>query len=96
MNIEYKAEESIFFCSYSGTIRQSPQNYLLAGIPGIRHEWMLMPDCAADKLIVMAVSLALLDSNAKTGSGATLINAAKKILLDLQATSVNPKIAVQL
>ena len=50
---------SITHCTYSNTIRQMPQNYCLAVRRG-GGEWIMFPDSAADKGIVVALTLSLM------------------------------------
>jgi hypothetical protein len=54
---------SITHCAYSETIRQMPQNYCLA----VRrnNEWVMHPDLAADKGIVVALTLSLMEHENK-------------------------------
>ena len=61
----------ISFDAFSNTIRQMPQNYLIARRPQFYGSgaWILDPDCAANKHIVMACALALLNNDVKFGSG---------------------------
>lgn len=90
MNVSYNPTNRLEYCNYSGTIRQQPQNYRMAGMPSSsRHEWMLLPDCAADKMLVMALSLALLHSDVKGGDPKALIEIANAYLLDIRNNGIN-------
>ena len=52
----------IVYAPYSETIRQMPQNYMIAHLArGYRSVWYVDPDLAADPKIVCAVSLAMLE-----------------------------------
>jgi hypothetical protein len=54
---------SIAYCDYSDTIRQMPENYLLAVH---RHgAWKMDPDLAADKGLVVALTLSLMEHGNK-------------------------------
>ena len=55
----FEKESSLFYCSYSKTIRQSPQNYLVAelGLNG----WVCSPDLAADKKLCTKVFLSIFE-----------------------------------
>jgi hypothetical protein len=59
-------------CEYSDTIRQFPQNYLIAY--RTFNSWKCEPDLAADKKIATRCFLALFDYNTKYGSAENLIN----------------------
>ena len=54
---------TIAHCAYSNTIRQMPENYLLA----VHREgaWKMDPDLAADKGIVVALTLSLMEHGNK-------------------------------
>lgn len=51
------------FCEYSQTIRQLPQNYLIARKSGIR--WICEPDLSADKELCTRVFLELMNFDSK-------------------------------
>lgn len=89
MNVSYNPTNRLEYCNYSGTIRQQPQNYRMAWCWPSRHEWMLLPDCAADKMLVMALSLALLHSDVKGGDPKALIEIANAYLLDIRNNGIN-------
>lgn len=55
------------------TIRQMPQNYLIAY--KIDKHWVCEPDLASDRYLAMRVFLALFDFNIKYGSGFDIIEA---------------------
>ena len=54
-------KNEIVYCSYSETIRQMPQNYMIASKKntewGEQSSWYIDPDLAADPKIVCAVTL---------------------------------------
>jgi len=54
---------SISHCTYSNTIRQFPQNYLLARFES--GHWIMEPDLSADKGIVVALTLSLMEHSHK-------------------------------
>ena len=58
-------KNEIVYCSYSETIRQMPQNYMIASKKntewGERSSWYIDPDLAADPKVVCAVTLAMLE-----------------------------------
>ena len=58
-------KNEIVYCSYSETIRQMPQNYMLASKKnadwGEKSYWHIDPDLAADPKIVCAVTLSLME-----------------------------------
>ena len=54
---------SISHCIYSNTIRQFPQNYLLARFEA--GHWIMEPDLAADKGLVVALTLSLMEHSHK-------------------------------
>ena len=64
----------------SNTIRQMPQNYLIAYRTelGQSDHWNMDADLAADPYIVQKVCLALLDFETKYGTGENLIKAITK------------------
>ena len=51
------------FCDYSNTIRQLPQNYLIASYDG--NKWISEPDLAADKELCVRVYLELMNYESK-------------------------------
>ena len=52
----------IVYCAYSETIRQMPQNYMIAHLArGYNSLWYVDPDLAADPKIVCAVTLSLME-----------------------------------
>lgn len=53
----------IKYCSYSNTIRQFPQNYMLAYNNG--KVWLMEPDLNSDRGLVVALTLALMDFEMK-------------------------------
>lgn len=57
---------AVSFCSYSCTIRQFPQNYLMAYKRN--GAWIMEPDLAADKTLVVALTLSLMEHKNKYGS----------------------------
>ena len=54
---------TVTYCTYSETIRQYPQNYVLASFRDNR--WVMEPDLAADKRIVVALTLSLMEHENK-------------------------------
>jgi hypothetical protein len=57
--------QAVQFCKYSNTIRQFPQNYCLAVFNEEKKCWIMEPDLAADKGIVVALTLSLMDHSNK-------------------------------
>ena len=60
------------YCSYSNTIRQLPQNYLIAS--QTVNGWVCNPDLAADKNLATRVFLELFNYESKYGSGIELLS----------------------
>lgn len=61
------------YCTYSNTIRQLPQNYLLAAFNG--NVWICEPDLAADKELATKVFLELFNYESKyQKDGLTLLS----------------------
>jgi hypothetical protein len=60
----------------SETIRQMPQNYLVAHKS--ENRWICEPDLAADKELSMKVFKALFEYNNKYGSGENLLSVVQK------------------
>lgn len=58
------------------TIRQMPQNYLIAGRVGAKgyQRWVCDPDIAADKELATKVFIALFDFNTRYGDGLNLLS----------------------
>lgn len=56
----------VVYCAYSDTIRQMPQNYLLAH--RVHRAWVNDPDLAADKGLVVKMALALMEFECKYGT----------------------------
>ena len=56
-------ENILSFCDYSQTIRQMPQNYLIAAKRG--NCWICEPDLAADKNLCIRVFTELLNFESK-------------------------------
>ena len=54
---------TIAHCPYSNTIRQMPENYLLA--VHRNGAWLMEPDLAADKSLVVALTLSLMEHENK-------------------------------
>lgn len=52
---------TISHCTYSNTIRQFPQNYLLARFDEQKKCWLMEPDLAANKNLVVALTLSLME-----------------------------------
>lgn len=72
----------ISFDAYTNTIRQMPQNYLIARRPS--GAWILDPDSAANKHVVMACALTLLNHDVKFGDGPSFKRIAESNLKELQ------------
>jgi hypothetical protein len=53
--------DHFYYCEYSKTIRQMPQNYLLARNDEMERCMKMDPDLSADPKLVVALTLALLD-----------------------------------
>lgn len=51
------------YCDYSTTIRQIPENYCLAVLHG--SFWAMDPDLAADRALVVALTLSLMEHENK-------------------------------
>ncbi len=67
-------ENTLEFCSYSNTIRQMPQNYMIAyKADGSYQHWKCDADIACDKKLAVKVFLALFDFYVRYGSGENLI-----------------------
>jgi len=62
----------LVFNEATQTIRQMPENYLIAG--KIQNRWVCDPDIAANKELATRVYLALFDFNARYGDGLNLLS----------------------
>jgi hypothetical protein len=60
------------FCTYSNTIRQLPQNYLIA--ENSVNGWVCNPDLAANKELSTRVFLELFNHDSKYSNGLTLLS----------------------
>lgn len=56
-------ESILSFCDYSQTIRQQPENYLIAAFNGTK--WICEPDLAASKTLCTRVFLELMNHESK-------------------------------
>ena len=56
-------EKSIGYCNVSNTIRQYPENYMLAHWNGSC--WLMEPDLASDKKVVVALTLVFMEHEHK-------------------------------
>ena len=65
-------ENTLVYSEYSETIRQAPQNYLIAH--NIKGHWICEPDLAADKELATRVFIALFEFDVKYGSGLNLLS----------------------
>jgi len=72
------------FCSYSNTIRQLPQNYLIAShsVNG----WICNPDLAANKDLATRVFLELFNFESKYSTGLELLS---KVTPNSEFTPIN-------
>ena len=64
-------EPTLVFSRGTSTIRQYPENYLIAHKESGR--WICEPDLACNKGLAIQVFTALLDYNAKYGSNASIL-----------------------
>lgn len=64
-------ENTLVYNEGSETIRQAPQNYLIAH--NVKGHWICEPDLAADKELATRVFIALFEYDAKYGSGLNLL-----------------------
>ena len=72
-----KRKNELAYCSYSNTIRQMPQNYMIA----VRNEngmWLCDTDPASDKMLAVKVFLALFMHSVRYGSGENLLRVANR------------------
>ena len=54
---------AIQYCDKSETIRQMPQNYMLAKFE--HNRWVMEPDLAADRNVVVSLTLSLMEHSHK-------------------------------
>jgi len=67
-------EQILTFCTYSNTIRQMPENYLIAHFDSISRNWVCIPDSACSKVLATRVFLELFNYESKyTKSGLNLL-----------------------
>jgi len=67
---------TLIYCEYSGTIRQMPQNYMIAyqANAGTNYAyWVCTPDIAADVELSVKVFKALFDFDIRHGSAENLL-----------------------
>ena len=68
-------EPILVYNECTDTIRQMPQNYLVAyRTPGSYGRWIVDCDIAADKELASRVFIALFDFNARYGDGLNLLS----------------------
>jgi len=67
-------KQTLFYQESTQTIRQAPENYLIAHKHG--SSWNCDPDLACNKKFAIAVFTALLDYNTKYGSGLGILKSA--------------------
>ena len=72
---------TLFYCNKSDTIRQAPQNYLIAH--RTYNSWICDPDLASDKILASAVFLALFDYDLKYGKPEIIIQSVNNTLTSL-------------
>lgn len=65
-------ENILIYDEGSETIRQMPQNYLIAH--KVKGHWVCEPDLAADKELATRVFIALFDFDVKYGTGLNLLS----------------------
>jgi len=53
------------YCDYTNTIRQFPENYLIAHWDSVKAHWSFDPDLACDKELAMSVSSELMNYDSK-------------------------------
>ena len=53
--------KALQFCQYSNTIRQWPETYCLAVFNEEKKCWIMEPDLAADKDLVISLTLSLME-----------------------------------
>ena len=63
-------KQTLFYCKYSGTIRQAPENYLIAKKdPNDQARWIMDADLASNKKLATKIFLALYTFEAHYGTG---------------------------
>ena len=76
---------TLYFCEYSNTIRQIPENYMLAAWCDKRKHWEMNPDLASNKEFIVGLTLALTSFETKYATCAeTVIRSAESIITDFK------------
>ena len=71
-------KQTLFYCKYSDTIRQAPENYLIAKKdPSDQQRWICDPDLAANKELATKIFHALFTFEAHYGTGLFVLNTAR-------------------
>ena len=67
-------KQTLFYCKYSDTIRQAPENYCIAcKNPRHPNTWMMDFDLASNKDLVIKVTLELFNFDSRYATGEKLI-----------------------
>lgn len=74
-----KAKSTIVYCKGSDTIRQAPENYLIAKRDVGINCWVCDPDLASDTSLATAVFFTLLKYSYKYGKAEDIVKCANKI-----------------
>jgi len=71
-------KQTLFYCKDSDTIRQAPENYLIAKKdPTDRARWIMDADLASNKKLATKIFLALFNFEAHYGTGYGVLKTAK-------------------
>jgi len=71
-------KQTLFYCKYSDTIRQAPENYLIAKKdPTDSGRWLMDADLASNKKLATKIFIALYTFEALYGTGLGVLKTAK-------------------